>query len=95
MLLAQLYPGLDALLDRQARWVAANVRLFRLRPELLAKLEAATLQRVVAHIAQLVYGLDPHPGRVRRGVPAGCDLVNDKVLLEDEDEYESNKDAVD
>jgi hypothetical protein len=28
---------------------------------------------------------------VRRGVPAGCDLVNDKVLLEDEDEYESNK----
>ena len=64
MLLAQRYPGLDALLDRQAQWVAANVRLFRLRPELLAKLEAATLQRVVAHIAQLVYGLDPHPGRV-------------------------------
>jgi hypothetical protein len=64
MLLAQRYAGLDALLDRQAQWVAANVRLFRLRPELLVQLEAATVQRVVAHIAKLVHGLDPHPGRV-------------------------------
>jgi hypothetical protein len=61
-LLVQRYTKHEALLDRQARWVATNVRLFRQQPGSLAKLEAATLQRVVAHLATLIDGLDPNSG---------------------------------
>ncbi len=63
-LLVQRYTKHPGLLDRQAQWVATNVRKFRnacYGSESLAKLEAPILPRVVAHLAKLVHEIDPNP----------------------------------